>query len=299
MNFYVGVCVIALFSLPVFAEKENSNLTISPLITLETGFSDDNNHYSLATFEVGLDYSLNDKIEGHLLLLLSQEVGEEVTTVVDEATITLHPSKNISVIAGRQYVPFGQFETNLLSSPLTLQLGDTGEDALQFSFATGEFSSDFYLFKDDTDGSDRVDDFGLNLGYESEAFSTGVSYISDVNDLSEKNYSAKGLSIHAKGTIRRTTLIVEHLQVSANSTGRKPQASHVELNISMGTDHILAFALQKTKNADDLDLAKKAFALAYHMPFYDKVEIATEVIKTKAYDGSNDSTVTLQLTYEL
>jgi hypothetical protein len=299
MKFYISLYLITLFSFPVFAEKEKSNLTINPTITLEAGFSDNNGHYGLATFEVGLDYSLNDKVEGHLLLLLSQESGEDLTTAVDEVTITLHPSKNISVIAGRQYVPFGQFETNLLSSPLILQLGDTREDALQFNFAKGVFSSDFYLFKDDADGSDKMDDFGLNFGYQSDGFSTGVSYISDVNDLSDEHYSAKGLAIHAKGKIGRTTLIAEHLQVSANSAGNKLEANHVELNISMGTDRILAFSLQKTKNADDLDLAKKAFAIAYHMPLYDKVEVAAEVIKTKAYDTRNNTTVTLQLTYEL
>ena len=294
---YVSLCVLALSTLPVFAEEEkaNSHPTISGVIEVEAGFGDDSSDFGL-TVEVGLDHSLNDKVEGHILFLY--EGGEEDNIAVDEATITLRPNKSMSVIAGRQYVPFGQFDSNMLSDPLTLELGETQEEAIQFALNSGRFSSAFYLFKDDGDASDKIDDFGLKLGYESDAFATGISFISDVNDQSTENHSAKGVSIHAKGTIGATTLIAEHLQVSANRDGKKPQASNLELGIDMGSDRMLAFAIQKTKNAANLDLPKKAFGIAYSTPIYDKVGLTAEVMKTKAYDDSNDTAVTLLLGYE-
>jgi hypothetical protein len=293
MNFYsyISLCILAFSTLPVFAEKEKAATapTISGVVKVEAGFSDGSRELNLAV-EVGFNHSFNDKVESHVLVLY--EGGEHDDNIaVEEAIITLHLTKNISIIAGRQSVPFGQFDSNMLSDPLK-------EEAIQFALSSGQFYSAFYLFKNYSDFSEKMDDFGLSLDYESEAFATGMSLIFDVKGQSNANHTAKGVSFHAKKTIGRTTLIVEHLQVSANAVGKKPQESNLELSIDIESDRMLTFSVQKTKNATDLDLPKKTFGIVYSMPIYDKVELTTEVMKTKTYDGSNNTAITLQLGYE-
>ncbi|MCK5810240.1 MAG: LbtU family siderophore porin [Cocleimonas sp.] len=299
ISFYVSLLVLATFTLPAMAEepKKTSNTTISGVAEVEAGFSDGNSDISLATVEVGIDHSMGEKAEAHLLFLY-QEGENDDNIAVDEATITLHPHKNISITAGRMYVPFGQFDSNMLSDPLTLELGESQEEALQFGLSSGHFSSSFYLFKDDADGSEKIDDYGLTVGYETDAFSTGASYITDVNDQSDSTHSAKGFSVHAKGTIGRATLIAEQLNVNKIANGKKPQATHLELGIDLGAERMLAFSLNKTKNANALDLPKNASGIAYSMPLYDNVGLTAEVMKTKAYDNSTDTTTTVQLSYE-
>ncbi len=295
---YISLLVLASLTLSVMADEEKSANTpkMSGVIEVEAGFSDGSSDINLATVEVGLDHSFNDKAEGHLLFLY--EGGEDDNIAVDEATITLHPSKSMSITAGRMYVPFGQFDSNMLSSPLTSELGETQEEAIQLGFSSGNFSSAIYLFKDDADASDKIDDYGVNLGYESDAFAAGISMISDVNDQSSENNSAKGLALHAKGTMGRTTVIAEHLTVNKTADGDKPQASNLELGFDMGSDRTLAVAVQKTKNAEALDLPKNSVGIAYSMPVYEKVGLAAEVVRNKGYDDKSDTVTTLQLSYE-
>lgn len=291
---YISILVLASFSFSISAADEKSEGTkISGAIEIEAGFGDGNSDISLATVEVGLDHSFNDKAEGHILFAYDDD-----SMVVDEATIALHPNKNISITTGRMTVPFGQFDTNMISDPLTLELGETGEDAIQLGLSSGSFSSSFYVFKDDEDGSDKIDDYGLNLSFEKDAFSAGISMISDVNDKSDATHSAKGVAVHAKASLGRATVIAEHLSINKTADGKKPKASHLELGLDFGSDRTLAFAMGQTKNAETLDLPKKSFALAYRMPVYEKVGLAIETMKTKAYDGSKDTAVTLQLGYE-
>ena len=294
--FALPVFALSLFSLSAFADDKTSQTSpvISGAIEIEAGFTDESSDIALATFELGIDHSLTDKVEGHVLFLY--EEGENNDNIaVDEAIVTINPKENFSIAAGRMYVPFGHFDSNMVSDPLTLEIGETQEEAIQLGFLTGNISTAIYAFKDDEDSSDKIDDFGVNFDYETEAFSAGLSYITDVNDKSDVSQSAKGLAVHAKGSFGRTTLIAEHLTVD---TGNKPSASNLELGIDLGADRILAFALQKTKDAAALDLPEKSFGIAYGMPIYDSVGFAAEVVNNEAYDGSDDTVVTLQLAYE-
>lgn len=291
---YISVLVLASLTLPVIADNETSAGTqISGVIEIEAGFGDGNSDLSLGTVEIGLDHSFNKKANGHLLFAYEDE-----SMTVSEATISLHPRENIAITAGRMTVPFGQFDTNMVSDPLTLELGETAEDALQIGLSSGKFSSSLYVFKDNEDGSDKIDDYGINLGFETDALGAGISLISDVNDKSDAGQSAKGVAVHVKGALGRATVIAEHLSINKTADGKKPNASHLELGIDLGSDKTLAFAMQQTKNAAALDLPKKSFGVAYSMPVYEKVGFAIEAMKTKAYDGSKDTAVTLKLGYE-
>ena len=294
---YISIFALLAYSLPLLANDEKPTLPqFSGVIEIEAGFSDGESDLNLATFELGIDHVLSDKVEGHVLFLY--EGGENNDNIaVDEATITLRPSKQTAITLGRMVVPFGQFDSNLLSDPLTLELGETGEDVIQVSQSFGRISSAFYLFNDDKDDSKKIDDFGLNLSYESDAFSTGVSYISDVNDQSTAKDSAKGIAVHAKASLARATLIAEHVTIKGVK-GKKPNASHLELGIDLGAERTLAFSVDKTKDAAPLELPEKSFAIAYSMPVYDKIGLGAEVMKTEGYNGKKDTLTTLKLSYE-
>ena len=56
--------------------------------------------------------------------------GEDLN--VDTATLTVAPPDGPwSFTAGQYTLPFGTYETNLISDPLTLEIGETGETALE------------------------------------------------------------------------------------------------------------------------------------------------------------------------
>ena len=83
-------------------------------------------------------------------------------------------------MAGRQYAPFGVFATNLISDPLTLELGEANDLVLQFGLSSGELHGAIFGFYGDDDQNGgygaaisyslerRESEFGLNLSYSSD-----------------------------------------------------------------------------------------------------------------------------------
>jgi hypothetical protein len=81
----------------------------------------------LATVELALDARIAPRVDGHVLIKF-----EEDEVFVDEGFISLSGPESFSVylIAGRQYLPFGYFDSHFISDPPTLSLGETNEGAL-------------------------------------------------------------------------------------------------------------------------------------------------------------------------
>lgn len=146
------------------------------------------NDITLATVELGLDAMINQWVSGHILLLWEEDDTEEV--VVDEGTITIGNAEKfpLYLTAGKMYVPFGKFETNMIQDPFTLELGETRESAVLVGFEQNGFYASAYAFKGDvkqTHERERVETFGGNIGYsfENETISldTGADYINNID----------------------------------------------------------------------------------------------------------------------
>jgi len=110
---------------------------------------------------------------------------------VDEGYILLDGGDEIPLYlkAGEMYVPFGSFESNMISDPLTLEMGETRETALEIGFESNGFYGALYAFNGDVDKDDEdshVDNYGAKAGYgvETDAFSldVGVSWINNIAD---------------------------------------------------------------------------------------------------------------------
>lgn len=292
----VNILIVAALSGEAYAQDQKTE--ILGLIEVEAGFNHtdagDESDITLATFELGIGHTVNDNVDGYVLFLY--EDGEDIT--VDEAVINLHATDKLDIAAGRMYVPFGNFDSMMVSDPLTLEVGETQEEALQLGFSNGAgLGGSVYVYKDDEDTSEKIDDFGLNIAYESERFAAGVSYISDVNDKSDANNDASGLGVYAKGSFEKSTVIAEHIQVDTTAAGEKPEATNLEFGFDLGGDRTIALSLQETNDAVSLGLPEKAIGIAYSMPVYEQTSFAAEYMKNDQYDGSDESVVTLQLAY--
>ncbi len=141
----------------------------------------------LATFELGIAAQVTDWVEAVASLLYEQD---ETDLEVDLAMITL-ANPEISPVffsAGQFYMPFGAYETNLVSDPLTLDIGETRETAVQLGFVHQGFNGSVYAFNGDNkvNGDDRIGSWGANLAFAQEreelAWSLGTGYISDLGE---------------------------------------------------------------------------------------------------------------------
>ena len=168
-------------------------LALSGLLEAEASyasFEDENeSDVVLATVELGLDARVNDYVSGHFLLLWEEDDTEPVD--MDEGFITLTggPDCPAYVSAGKMYVPFGNFESHMISDPLTLELAETRESAVMVGVEEKGFYGSVYLFNGDADEFDEdshVDNYGGQAGFamETEAFNLdiGGSYINNISD---------------------------------------------------------------------------------------------------------------------
>ncbi|MCW8932993.1 MAG: LbtU family siderophore porin [Gammaproteobacteria bacterium] len=222
----------------------------------------------LDTFELSLEASAGEWVSGNVLFLY--EDADDDNLNVDEAFITIANSEvtPFYLSAGRLYVPFGNFETNMISDPATLTLGETREDVAQVGFESeGGFYGSAYVFNGDADeakgnytslDNNTIDNYGLNFGYamENDNFNldVGAGYINNIatsdtlqdavgeigrcaGDGCLDDYVG-GLSLHAIATIGSFNLIGEYVTAmddfeanelsSISSKKLKPKAWNIE-----------------------------------------------------------------------
>jgi hypothetical protein len=196
-------------------EVSGVELTIEGCIEAEVGYGkidyddsgvndEDSSDMTLATVELGLEAKINPFVLGHVLFLYEEEPDSDIE--VDECAIYLsgdekHP---LYLSFGRQYVPFGYFESHFVSDPLTLELGETRETAAVAGYENALVNIFLGVFNGEVDEPDdsggHIDDYvaGLTLTLTKDDFGSvamGVSHIGNIaesDELTEKVATVDG-----------------------------------------------------------------------------------------------------------
>ena len=158
----------------------------------------------VATVELGVAARIHDWVSGEILFLFEEDENDD-NIDIDIATLTIAPPDGPwAITAGRTYLPFGVFETNMISDPLTLEFGETRDTAFMFS-VEGEnlYGSAFvYNGENSEDGDDRLDNLGVAIGYAMEnggmEFGLDVAYVDDIGD-TDSLQDAVGGNLAASG----------------------------------------------------------------------------------------------------
>ncbi len=307
----------------------NEFISISGCIEIEAfstdGYeSEDESDIALATVELGIDVDLNDWITGHILLLWEEDEGP---VDLDEGIITLGNLDKFPVYltAGKMYVPFGNFESNMISDPLTLEIAETRESALLVGFEQEGFYASVYAFNGDIDedGDDNeVKCYGANAGYGFEnddmSLAVGIGWMNSISDsdgigdaLEEENatlddYEA-GIAAHAVLTVGPVCFIGEYIAalddidynayddsgtLAGSDSLDKPKAWNIEAGYTMdvqGRETTFAIAYQGT---DDLEgsLPEKRYLASAGVAIADNVGLAVEYAHDEDYDESDGGT---------
>ena len=168
-------------------------IEITGLIEVEAGYADPYEGDSetdavVATVELGIAAQVHDWVSGEILLLFEEDENDD-NIDVDLATLTIAPPDGPwSITGGRMYLPFGVFETSMISDPLTLDLGETRETALMFGIEGGNLYGSAFIYNGDNseDDDNRIDNFGAAIGYAMEGdgteFGLDIAFINDIGD---------------------------------------------------------------------------------------------------------------------
>ena len=300
----------------VMAFDINEDVSMSGLVEAEAGYSTNASDIVTATVELGIDAKINDRVSSSVVFLHEEDSDAAFGVDVAVISLDLSGSGNLMFDMGQMYVPFGVFETNLVSDPLTLEIGEINESAVQVRYETGGLYGSLYTFNGDTQtNQDVVENYGFNLGYAQENLDLNLSYISSIGDadgfdaaglgLDNADYvSAIGLSgVYSSGPV---TMIAEYIKtaqfdqanIAFENAGAEISALNAELAYALSDNVTIAAAYQATEEADVLGLAESRIAMAVSTTIYDGAGLAIEYAKDSAYDESDSSTLTIQLAAE-
>jgi hypothetical protein len=257
-------------------EHEHSeNITFSGGLVVNTSQTDSDgwggqstSDVILDTLELGIDAKINSWVNGHILFLYEQEDDDNL--LVDEGVITLGNSVSSPgyLSVGRMYLPFGNFESHMISDPITLTLAETREEAALIGMELDNgLHASAYVFNGKIDEANssysstrnsHIDNFGLNLGYVIEndnmSLDLGIGYINNIgttdglqDSIADNglctgegciNEYVGGLSVHAIAAFGDVTLIGEYVRAmdsfeaseisSLNAKKLQPKAMNIE-----------------------------------------------------------------------
>jgi hypothetical protein len=274
-------------------EKIAEHVSFSGLVEVETNFIEDDyegndeSDISLATVELGIDADLHKYVSGHILLLWEEDETEPMD--VDEGYFTLGNTEFFPVYfqAGKMYVPFGNFESHMISDPLTLELGETRESAALLGLEYCGFYVSGYAFNGDINEvgeDDEIECFGFNGGYafENEQFSLDIGggwinsigesdVITDALLTDELDDYVDGFCAHAIISWSGLTLIGEYVganddfetgELDFRGHGAEPEAWNIELGYTFpvgAREAFVAVAWQGTDEALALELPEDRY----------------------------------------
>ncbi len=175
-------------------------LTLSGAIEVEANYESmdfddasvqdtDASDLALATVELGVDADIVKHVKGHVLFKWE---GDPVD--VDEGFIILDGEDSVPFYlnVGKLYVPFGQFESHFISDPMTLEIGETNQNALKVGYTNDWIELSAAIFNGDIDETGDDDHMNSLAGsvvlslpegvVPDLALTAGVSYLSNIAD---------------------------------------------------------------------------------------------------------------------
>jgi len=302
-------------------------IAVHGLIELEAMYNkpeggDESSDLSLATVELGLDIQATDYLGGHILLLW--EEGETEPVDLDEAMIRLtYPRPLWGVTAGftggKMYVPFGKFNSFMITDPLTLDLGETNQSAGLLTFEGEKWLLQAGAFSGETDtngDNDTIDGWVAALEIQpTEQFGFGASLISDLAEsdielvADEALYDESVMAASAWISYQLGQFGLEAEYVTAldrfesaliglsDLTGDRPSAWNLEL-AWMPSDRWQVAG--RFEQADDFQNDVTRYGATASYGLLEHAVLAVEYLHSDAKepDGAPDHTVTAQLAFE-
>lgn len=290
----------------------------------------DSSDLSLATALLGFEARLNEHVGSHLVFLY--EEGEDLA--VDEANIVLGGglgNGQFEFIGGRLYLPFGIYNSSMLSDPLTLELGETANTAGLMGWSNDTIGLNFGVFSGEHDAAvdSRIDTAAAAISVTpAEGVSFGASWISDlaesgagmVTDAGAANYQSDvaGASLSVSLAFGIFTVDAEYLfaldkfsqavvaQAAVDAaaageepflTGRSPRALSLEVTASPAERWIIA---GRYEQAEDFAADARRYGATVSYGLFDYTAVAVEYLYTDFGLAGHDpvQTVTGQVAVE-
>lgn len=317
-----------------FGGSAEFELTHTELFIANTNTSD----ASLSKVNLYFDLHPHEMVKTHIQAVFEEQNGTELE--LDEDWLTLGKTAWPAALTfGKFVIPFGAFNTNMVSDPLGLSLAETTEFPIQLGYTVGPFSGFIFGFNGDTQEPGQgthFDKFGANLKFGGEIggnkIDLGMSYISSMaetdtiegaltSSTSMTDGDVPGITINALMRTGPFTGIIENiaalgafnnadLAFTSSGVARSAQPETLQLEIGYTTnivqkEVVFAAKYQKSFEGQALSLSEEQWGLAVTVALYDRSSAAAEHMTQDDYSSNDGGTgldghlTTFKLTGEL
>ncbi len=274
----------------------------------------DSSDITLATIELGIEAQINKWVSGNLVLLWEEDDTEPVD--LDVASITIGNLKVCPsfLTAGRIYMPFGAFETNMISDTLPLEIGEASDTGIILGYEMSGLYGSAYAFNGDvneTGEDDGVKSFGVRAGYGFEndnmSIDAGIDWINNISnsdglsDALPEEIEARvaGIAVHLVASFGPFSFMAEHVaaqdeynvaELVFRNQGAQPTATAVEAAFgfeAINREAVVAVSYQTTSEAMALELPETRLLISAGMGIYENTSLAIEYLRDEDY-GTND-----------
>lgn len=290
------------------------SVEIGGVVEVEAAHTDDGTSDStdiaVPTVELGVAAQINDWVSAEVVALYEDDGTHSGQFDIDTAMISIADPDNIWFANAGQYViPFGIYDTQMISDPITLDLGETGDVAAEFGIAQGGMSASIYTFNGNQPATDGAS-WGIAAGYEGEAsgaeFAINFGYINDltqsdaiVDDNNALTDEVGAFVVSAAVTMGNITVIGEYLTANQVIAGysEEPSAFNVEAGYGFeiaGMPAMVALGYQGTEDAAASagGLPEERILGALSVEIMDGTSVAVEYAVEEDYAGVETDTVT-------
>ncbi len=265
----------------------------------------------LATVELVMDAKIAAHVEGHVMFKY-----EDDDLFVDEGFITLSGTESFPayLIVGRQYIPFGNYDSQFVTDPTTLILGETNEGAAVAGYRYGGEMVDvsvgaFNGRAKKIGKDDAIDSFvGSIVVNPFESLMLGASYTSNLagsDSFSEAVVDKDNLDSLVSGWsafltfefLERFKVIGEYVGAldsfkageiydAAETKERKPSAWNVELGVAVIDNLELAARYEGSDDGGADFLPESRYGVVLNWGIFENTNLALEYLHGEYEDDS-------------
>lgn len=276
--------------------------------------------FILDTVELIMDVQLTDWATGKIVI--DYDGDDDDRFYLDEANITLGKTEDIPffLTAGKIFVPFGDFSTNMIQDPLTQTLGEinpkgviVGYEALGLTAAVFSYNG----MDEGDDDNDTINGFGASLGYayeqEDGGFNVGIAWVSNIGDsstitdvINDNGFDSiseevAGINLNIGGQYKAFSAIAEYTaaldsfdasEVPYGTGAAEPKALNTELAYStsiMEKDTVFALGYQRSWEAYALDLPEHRYIASASMNIITGTTVSLEYYVDEFYANDPDA----------
>lgn len=307
-------------------------IKLSGLIQLEAYYTDPEgaeveSDVVLATTELVIEAAASDAISGHVTLLYEEEPGGNEGMVVDEAVISMIIPGPVFgqtpvIHAGKMYLPFGKFNSFMISDPLTVEVGETQDTAILVAFEEDLWNFSVGVFSGDTDVAGDKNHIDSWVAYvevmAADYINFGASFISDLGESDSSLVQdtdpptlylddVAGMSAFLTLQYAQLALEIEYLAALddfdlalvglTDLTGTRPEVWNLELAWMVSNSVQVA---ARYEEATDFQDDMQRYGVTASCGIYENAVIALEYLKSDPELLANSAvdTITAQLAFE-